>query len=129
MKRNVQSEMHCFLMYYYYTNHVCHPPGVKQVHSLVQSLQQCAKDAGHRQPLMIGIDQENGAILGVSSIRSKSSPMEKHALYPRSAQHTTLKLERSCGLCTFLIRCSTCLLLCCRAVKIAATGNTELAKD
>lgn len=40
-------------------------PGVKQVHALVKSLQQCAKDAGHRHPLMIGIDQENGAALSV----------------------------------------------------------------
>jgi hypothetical protein len=40
-------------------------PGVKQVHTLVQSLQQCARDAGHRHPLMIGIDQENGAFLSV----------------------------------------------------------------
>lgn len=86
MKRNVQSGMHYFLMYYYYTNHVCHPPGVKQVHSLVQSLQQCAKDAGHRQPLMIGIDQENGAILGVSSNLTQAETMVKQALYPRSAQ-------------------------------------------
>ncbi|OAX40768.1 glycoside hydrolase [Rhizopogon vinicolor AM-OR11-026] len=47
MKRNVQS--------------------VKQVHALVQSLQQCAKDAGHRYPLMIGIDQENGLVSAFSS--------------------------------------------------------------
>ncbi|KAG2076449.1 glycoside hydrolase [Suillus decipiens] len=47
MKRNVQS--------------------VKQVHALVQSLQQCAKDAGHRHPLMIGIDQENGLVSAFSS--------------------------------------------------------------
>jgi hypothetical protein len=40
-------------------------PGVKQVHALVQSLQQCARDAGHRHPLMIGIDQENGTFLSV----------------------------------------------------------------
>ncbi|KAG1728846.1 glycoside hydrolase superfamily [Suillus paluster] len=47
MKRNVQS--------------------VKQVHALVQSLQQCARDAGHRYPLMIGIDQENGLVSAFSS--------------------------------------------------------------
>ncbi|KAG2145556.1 glycoside hydrolase superfamily [Suillus cothurnatus] len=47
MKRNVQS--------------------VKQVHTLVQSLQQCARDAGHRHPLMIGIDQENGLVSAFSS--------------------------------------------------------------
>ncbi|KAG1736205.1 glycoside hydrolase superfamily [Suillus lakei] len=47
MKRNVQS--------------------VKQVHALVQSLQQCARDAGHRHPLMIGIDQENGLVSAFSS--------------------------------------------------------------
>ncbi|KAG0707210.1 glycoside hydrolase superfamily [Suillus ampliporus] len=47
MKRNVQS--------------------VKQVHGLVQSLQQCARDAGHRHPLMIGIDQENGLVSAFSS--------------------------------------------------------------
>ena len=34
--------------------------GIKQVHALVKSLQQFAKDCGHAQPLMIGIDQENG---------------------------------------------------------------------
>ncbi|KIN92795.1 glycoside hydrolase family 3 protein, partial [Pisolithus tinctorius Marx 270] len=32
---------------------------VKQVHQLVQSLQQLAKESGHPRPLMIGIDQEN----------------------------------------------------------------------
>lgn len=47
MKRNVQS--------------------VKQVHALVQSLQQCARDAGHMHPLMIGIDQENGLVSAFSS--------------------------------------------------------------
>ncbi|KAG2152804.1 glycoside hydrolase superfamily [Suillus clintonianus] len=47
MKRNVQS--------------------VKQVHALVQSLQQCARDAGHAHPLMIGIDQENGLVSAFSS--------------------------------------------------------------
>lgn len=47
MKRNVQS--------------------VKQVHALVQSLQQCARDAGHVNPLMIGIDQENGLVSAFSS--------------------------------------------------------------
>ncbi|KAG1803186.1 glycoside hydrolase superfamily [Suillus subaureus] len=47
MKRNVQS--------------------VKQVHTLVQSLQQCARDAGHKHPLMIGIDQENGLVSAFSS--------------------------------------------------------------
>ncbi|KAG6328480.1 hypothetical protein ID866_10609 [Astraeus odoratus] len=33
---------------------------IKQVHGLVQGLQKLAKEAGHSQPLMIGIDQENG---------------------------------------------------------------------
>ena len=33
---------------------------MKQVHGLVKSLQQFAKDCGHTQPLMIGIDQEGG---------------------------------------------------------------------
>ena len=34
--------------------------GAKQVHGLVQKLQQIAKSAGHKRPLMIGTDQENG---------------------------------------------------------------------
>ncbi|KAG2143423.1 glycoside hydrolase superfamily [Suillus bovinus] len=40
---------------------------MKQVHTLVQSLQQCARDAGHMYPLMIGIDQENGLVSAFSS--------------------------------------------------------------
>ncbi|KIK93761.1 glycoside hydrolase family 3 protein [Paxillus rubicundulus Ve08.2h10] len=47
MKRNVQS--------------------VKQVHGLVRSLQQFAKDCGHTRPFMIGIDQENGLVSAFSS--------------------------------------------------------------
>ncbi|KIJ60448.1 glycoside hydrolase family 3 protein [Hydnomerulius pinastri MD-312] len=47
MKRNVQS--------------------VKQVHGLVRSLQQFAKECGHTQPLMIGIDQENGLVSAFTS--------------------------------------------------------------
>ncbi|KIJ18197.1 beta-N-acetylhexosaminidase [Paxillus involutus ATCC 200175] len=47
MKRNVQS--------------------VKQVHGLVRSLQQFARDCGHTRPLMIGIDQENGLVSAFSS--------------------------------------------------------------
>ncbi|KAG8215270.1 glycoside hydrolase family 3 protein [Butyriboletus roseoflavus] len=47
MKRNVQS--------------------IKQVHGLVKSLQQFAKDCGHTRPLMIGIDQENGLVSAFSS--------------------------------------------------------------
>ncbi|EGN94844.1 glycoside hydrolase family 3 protein [Serpula lacrymans var. lacrymans S7.3] len=47
MKRNVQS--------------------VKQVHGLVQQLQQLAKDSGQSTPLMIGIDQENGLVSAFSS--------------------------------------------------------------
>lgn len=35
--------------------------GFEQVHKLVYDLQQLAKDSGHEQPLMIGIDQENGS--------------------------------------------------------------------
>jgi hypothetical protein len=37
--------------------------GAKQVHALVQKLQQIAKSAGHERPLMIGTDQENGLTL------------------------------------------------------------------
>lgn len=33
---------------------------IAQMHQLVQSLQQLAKDSGHARPLMIGTDQENG---------------------------------------------------------------------
>lgn len=40
---------------------------VKQVHRLVQSLQQLAKESGHSRPLMIGIDQENGLISAFTS--------------------------------------------------------------
>ncbi|KAG9311024.1 glycoside hydrolase family 3 protein [Chiua virens] len=40
---------------------------IKQVHELVQSLQRFAKDCGHVQPLMIGIDQENGLVSAFSS--------------------------------------------------------------
>ncbi|KAH7882140.1 glycoside hydrolase family 3 protein [Phlebopus sp. FC_14] len=47
MKRNVQS--------------------VKQVHALVRSLQQFARDSGHSKPLMIGIDQEHGLVSAFSS--------------------------------------------------------------
>ncbi|KAF9219338.1 glycoside hydrolase family 3 protein [Gyrodon lividus] len=47
MKRNVQS--------------------VIQVHRLVRSLQQFAKDCGHTQPLMIGIDQENAGLVSAFS--------------------------------------------------------------
>ncbi|THH16289.1 hypothetical protein EW146_g4327 [Bondarzewia mesenterica] len=43
MKRNVQS--------------------AEQTHGMIQKLQKIAKDAGHEQPLMIGIDQENGEII------------------------------------------------------------------
>ncbi|KAF9238382.1 glycoside hydrolase family 3 protein [Melanogaster broomeanus] len=53
MKRNVQS--------------------VKQVHGLVRSLQQFAKDCGHIQPLMIGIDQENGLVSAFSSTNRYSA--------------------------------------------------------
>ncbi|KAG6370719.1 hypothetical protein JVT61DRAFT_11105 [Boletus reticuloceps] len=41
--------------------------GIKQVHGLVKSLQQFAKDCGHTRPLMIGIDQENGLVSAFSS--------------------------------------------------------------
>ena len=34
--------------------------GVKQIHTIIQELQQIAKDSGQERPLMIGIDQENG---------------------------------------------------------------------
>ncbi|KAG1774693.1 glycoside hydrolase family 3 protein [Suillus placidus] len=47
---------------------------VEQVHALVQSLQQCARDAGHRHPLMIGIDQENVVSRRPSFVSSLSSP-------------------------------------------------------
>ncbi|KAF8438655.1 hypothetical protein L210DRAFT_3646904 [Boletus edulis BED1] len=40
---------------------------IKQVHGLVKSLQQFAKDCGHTRPLMIGIDQENGLVSAFSS--------------------------------------------------------------
>ncbi|KAF9650125.1 glycoside hydrolase family 3 protein [Thelephora ganbajun] len=46
MKRNIQS--------------------FEQVHKLVHDLQQLAKDSGHEQPLLIGIDQENGLVSGFS---------------------------------------------------------------
>ena len=36
------------------------PLDIEQVHGLVKKLQRLAKEAGHAQPLMIGIDQENG---------------------------------------------------------------------
>lgn len=32
-----------------------------QIHTLIQKLQRIAKNAGHSRPLLIGIDQENGA--------------------------------------------------------------------
>ncbi|KAI0299016.1 glycoside hydrolase [Multifurca ochricompacta] len=44
--------------------------GAKQVHALVQKLQQIAKDAGHQRPLMIGTDQENGLVSAFSVARS-----------------------------------------------------------
>ncbi|KIM77406.1 glycoside hydrolase family 3 protein [Piloderma croceum F 1598] len=47
MKRNIQS--------------------VKQVHTIIQELQQIAKDSGHERPLMVGIDQENGLVSAFSS--------------------------------------------------------------
>lgn len=40
---------------------------IVQLHSLVRSLQQLAKDAGHPRPLMIGTDQENGLVSAFSS--------------------------------------------------------------
>ncbi|KAH9008604.1 glycoside hydrolase [Lactarius deliciosus] len=53
MKRNVQS--------------------AKQVHALVQKLQQIAKSAGHERPLMIGMDQENGLVSAFSVARSNDA--------------------------------------------------------
>ncbi|KAI0063301.1 glycoside hydrolase [Artomyces pyxidatus] len=38
----------------------------QQVHSVVQRLQQIARDAGHEMPLMIGTDQENGLVSAFS---------------------------------------------------------------
>jgi hypothetical protein len=32
------------------------------VHALTRRLQRIAKDSGHEQPLLIGIDQENGLV-------------------------------------------------------------------
>ncbi|KAI9461991.1 glycoside hydrolase family 3 protein [Lactarius psammicola] len=53
MKRNVQS--------------------AKQVHALVQKLQQIAKNAGHERPLMIGTDQENGLVSAFSVAHSNEA--------------------------------------------------------
>ncbi|EJD01364.1 glycoside hydrolase [Fomitiporia mediterranea MF3/22] len=41
--------------------------GIPQLHNLIQRLQQLAKDSGHAQPLLIGIDQENGLVSAFSS--------------------------------------------------------------
>ncbi|TFY81903.1 hypothetical protein EWM64_g2106 [Hericium alpestre] len=38
----------------------------EQTHGLMQKLQQIAKYAGHKQPLMVGIDQENGLVSAFS---------------------------------------------------------------
>ncbi|KAI0270756.1 glycoside hydrolase family 3 protein [Gloeopeniophorella convolvens] len=38
----------------------------KQMHAMVQKLQQIAKDSGHQCPLMIGTDQENGLVSAFS---------------------------------------------------------------
>ncbi|KAH8979520.1 glycoside hydrolase family 3 protein [Lactarius deliciosus] len=45
----------------------------KQVHALVQKLQQIAKSAGHERPLMIGMDQENGLVSAFSVARSNDA--------------------------------------------------------
>ncbi|KAH9003623.1 glycoside hydrolase [Lactarius hatsudake] len=45
----------------------------KQVHALVQKLQQIAKSAGHERPLMIGTDQENGLVSAFSVARSNDA--------------------------------------------------------
>ncbi|KAH9177917.1 glycoside hydrolase [Lactarius sanguifluus] len=45
----------------------------KQVHALVQKLQQIAKSAGHERPLMIGTDQENGLVSAFSVARSNEA--------------------------------------------------------
>ena len=34
-----------------------------QLHALIRNLQEIAKESGHEHPLLIGIDQENGARL------------------------------------------------------------------
>ncbi|KAH9034513.1 glycoside hydrolase [Lactarius pseudohatsudake] len=47
--------------------------GAKQVHALVQKLQQIAKSAGHERPLMIGMDQENGLVSAFSVARSNDA--------------------------------------------------------
>ncbi|KAH8977419.1 glycoside hydrolase family 3 protein [Lactarius akahatsu] len=45
----------------------------KQVHALVQKLQQIAKSAGHERPLMIGMDQENGLVSAFSVAHSNDA--------------------------------------------------------
>ncbi|KAI9432702.1 glycoside hydrolase family 3 protein [Lactarius indigo] len=45
----------------------------KQVHALVQKLQQIAKSAGHGRPLMIGTDQENGLVSAFSVAHSNEA--------------------------------------------------------
>ncbi|KAH9061951.1 glycoside hydrolase [Lactarius vividus] len=47
--------------------------GAKQVHALVQKLQQIAKSAGHERPLMIGTDQENGLVSAFSVAHSNQA--------------------------------------------------------
>ncbi|KAH8115153.1 glycoside hydrolase [Phellopilus nigrolimitatus] len=41
---------------------------IPQLYKLIQSLQQIAKDAGHSQPLLVGIDQENGLVSAFSKL-------------------------------------------------------------
>ncbi len=40
---------------------LCNDPGIAHVHRLTSELQAIAKESGHSRPLLIGIDQENGA--------------------------------------------------------------------
>jgi hypothetical protein len=61
MRRNIKSmPLYCIQKYF---GAAYIRAGVKQVHALVQKLQQMAKNAGHERPLMIGTDQENGLTL------------------------------------------------------------------
>ena len=41
---------------------------IPHLRALISGLQQIARDSGHDQPLMIGIDQENGASLIESTL-------------------------------------------------------------
>lgn len=69
--------------------------GIPQVHTLIQSLQKAAHSAGHAQPLLIGIDQENGK--NTSLCLPTLNYNIGQALYRHSAPHLPRPQGRNCA--------------------------------